>query len=101
MRRRYASRRWLITCLVMSILWFSVGLFAGVVLSKSGAQTACAEDAPCWNWATMGNHKRGVFLTNGRLLVVGPASFDGIRRERRIDWSRTPHLLGDRRSERR
>ena len=57
---------------------------------------ACAEDQPCWNWRTMGNHKRSIVLTNGRRIVVGPASFDGIRREGRIDWTRTPRLRGDR-----
>ncbi len=55
----------------------------------------CADGDPCWNWRTMGNHKRGIVLTNGRRLVVGPASFDGIEREGRIDWTRTPRLRGD------
>lgn len=55
----------------------------------------CAEDQPCWNWRTMGNHQRGIVLTNGRRLVVNPLSFDGYRRERRIDWTRTPRLRGD------
>lgn len=55
----------------------------------------CLDDEPCWNWRTMGNHQRSIVLTNGRRLVVGPVSFDGYRRERRIDWTRTPRLRGD------
>lgn len=53
----------------------------------------CHEDAPCWNWATMGNHRRGVRTVGGRRLVVGPHRFVAIRAH--IDWSRTPALRGD------
>ncbi len=71
--------------------------FAGKADTSTGGAryVACQDGQPCWNWRTMGNHKRGIVLTNGRYLVVGPASFDGISRERRIDWTRTPRLKGD------
>lgn len=36
----------------------------------------CAEDDPCWNWAKMGNHRRGVILLDGTPKVVGPCGFN-------------------------
>lgn len=36
----------------------------------------CAEDNPCWNWAKMGNHKRGVVLVDGTPKIVGPCGFN-------------------------
>lgn len=60
---------------------------------EPAAITYCQEDAPCWNWRSMGNHRRGVFTVGGRRLVVGPRRFDAIRAH--VDWSRTPVLRGD------
>lgn len=58
--------------------------------------TRCTEDSACWNWRTMGNHRRGIYLKGGpaRIVVTGP-QFDHYRAARRIDWARTPHLKGD------
>lgn len=58
--------------------------------------TRCMEDSACWNWRTMGNHRRGIYLQGGptRIVVTGPA-FDRYRAAHRIDWTRTPHLKGD------
>lgn len=67
---------------------------AGAFAAPTGAAT-CQEDAPCWNWRTMGNHTRGVKTVAGRSLVVGPAKFDALNRNRRIDWRSTPRLKGD------
>ena len=56
---------------------------------------ACAEDAPCWNWATMGNHKRAIVTIGGRKLVVGPIRYGRLNRAFRIDWARSARLRGD------
>lgn len=68
---------------------------SGAAASNAGARAACYEDSPCWNWRTMGNHKRGIVTKAGRKLVIGPKRFDSINRAHRIDWARTPHLKGD------
>lgn len=51
----------------------------------------CVEDAPCWTWSKMGNHKRGIVTAYGTPKIVGPSGY------RRI-WFDTPrsmrHLLG-------
>lgn len=89
---------------------FVVGILACVASDRSFTQYAvsaplsapaiyvssCNDDQPCWNWRAMGNHRRAIVLTNGRRLLVNGLSFDGYRREHRIDWTRTPHLRGDR-----
>lgn len=63
----------------------------------NGATTPakCAEDAPCWTWSTMGNHSRGVVLTDGRRVVVRPCRFAQLDRAHGIDWTRTSRLRGD------
>jgi hypothetical protein len=49
---------------------------ADLAIKGQGASAiACAEDEPCWNWATMGNHRRGVVTLEGDPLVVGPCRF--------------------------
>ncbi len=99
MTRRQIAKRWLITCVALSILWFAVGLFVGVVLTKSQASHAnvptCAEDMRCWNWRTMGNHRRGIVTYDGLFLVVGPQAFDRLNRHYEIDWCTTRKLRGD------
>lgn len=57
----------------------------------------CQEDNSCWNWRTMGNHKRGITTTGGRSIVVGPIRFDRLNNAHRIDWKSTPRLRGDNR----
>ena len=57
----------------------------------------CVEDAPCWNWTTKGNHKRGVVLNSidHKRVVVNHDGFTFLRSMGSIDWKRTPHLKGD------
>ena len=66
-----------------------------IALPPPPAPIVCQEDAPCFNWRTMGNHKRGIITTGGRYLVVGPKRFERIRWGAHIDWKRTPILNGD------
>ena len=66
---------------------------AGTSDRASAAQATCHEDEHCWQWPTMGNHRRGVTTIGGRFLIVGPCRFAHIRP--RIDWSRTRHLPRD------
>jgi hypothetical protein len=62
--------------------------------AHAGAPAKCQEDAPCFTWSTMGNHKRGIATVDGAWRrIVGPCEF--ARLYRYIDWSRTPHLRGD------
>ncbi len=84
--------------LVLGFAILIVGLaFAGndAPANTTGGTPYCQEDAPCWNWRTMGDHKRGVVLLSGRHLVVGPVRYDRLNSALRIDWSRTPKLKGD------
>lgn len=55
----------------------------------------CAEDAPCWHWSTMGNHRRGIVTVHARRVIVGPCRFARYWRTGRIDRTRTPTLRGD------
>lgn len=74
---------------------------AGLVIAAIGGAVPvnhaghCREDARCWNWRTMGNHKRGVVTLAGRHKVIGPIAFDRLDNACRIDWTRSPHLTGD------
>lgn len=70
------------------------------VPAGSSAAPHCAEDAPCFNWAHDGNHRRGVTLNtpNGeptRRAVVSVCQFNLYDRAGWIDWQRTPRLRGD------
>jgi hypothetical protein len=55
----------------------------------------CHEDSSCWTWSTMGNHKRGITLTDGTHVVVGPCAFRRSDARGVIDWERSPRLRGD------
>jgi hypothetical protein len=75
-----------------------VCVMAGVGLAyaaQSAGAHSCMDDQACWNWRTMGNHKRAITTNGGRTLVVGPARFDRANRGFYIDWARTPALKGD------
>lgn len=56
---------------------------------------ACQEDAPCWNWATMGNHKRGVIVANSFDVLVSPCRYQRFMKLGLIDRKATPRLKGD------
>jgi hypothetical protein len=62
---------------------------------------ACMEDNPCWNWAKMGNHRRGVVLLDGTPMVVLPCGFNrlwaiGAIRHRLDGYKMNDRLRGDR-----
>ena len=77
--------------------WFIIiAAIGGLMLAGCGSAqaTVCTEDMPCFNWATMGNHKRGVQVWHGDIVVtkvVGPCQF---ARLKRID-STSAKLRGD------
>jgi hypothetical protein len=54
----------------------------------------CNEDEPCWNWARMGNGKRGVVTMWGTPKVVTCGQFRWLARHLDID-PRTPWMTGD------
>lgn len=65
------------------------------LLAAAAMSGGCQEDMPCWNWASMGNHRRGVVtLTAGR-HVVNPCRFQRLMRAGRIDYGASGALLGD------
>ncbi len=81
---------------------FATGSLARVAFDASRTPAkprpaACQEDAPCWNWRTMGNGRRGVVLAtrDHRRVVVDASAFDTLARVGAIDWRATPHLRGD------
>lgn len=65
---------------------------------NAGISQPCHEDEPCWNWATMGNMDRGVFLRHGGdvVRVVDPCRFAYLDHVGRINWELSPRLKGDR-----
>ena len=69
------------------------------VQGRAASPLACAEDMPCWNWATMGNHRRGIVTVWGTPKIVGPRAYcreyrHTPRRMRRY-FIRTNRLRGD------
>lgn len=58
-------------------------------------RAACQEDAPCWTWSTMGNHRRGIVTIDGRRLIVNRYTFRTLDAIGVVDWRRTRHLRGD------
>jgi hypothetical protein len=80
---------------VLAVLAIAVGVMCARTATIASAGS-CAEDAPCWVWSTMGNHKRSVATRDGAWhVVVGPCRFARLAHGDYIDWSRTPHLRGD------
>lgn len=77
---------------IVIALWLLL-MFTG---KADAAPVRCHEDAPCWNWRTMGNKQRGIVTKDGRRLVVNARSFDTLRGAYFIDWSRTTKMHGDR-----
>ncbi len=73
----------------------TIGAALAFSAAPDSAAAICHEDARCWNWRTMGNHKRGVVTLAGRHKVVGPVAFDRLDNACRIDWERTHKLRGD------
>jgi hypothetical protein len=61
----------------------------------AASKPVCHEDQKCFQWRTMGNHKRGVTTIDGRRIVVGPFTFDALNRMLLIDWTATRYLRSD------
>jgi hypothetical protein len=55
---------------------------------------ACYEDDPCWNWATMGDRKRGVVTMWGTPKIVTCGGLRWLVRHGDLD-PHTPWLRGD------
>ncbi len=55
----------------------------------------CQEDAPCWNWATMGSHSRGVVTHYGTPLVVSPCRFQRLTNAGMLDYRPSDVMRGD------
>lgn len=50
---------------------FTIALASLALLAPASADASpvrCMEDQPCWSWSTMGNHKRGIYLSNPRAI---------------------------------
>jgi hypothetical protein len=84
----------------------------GSTVTMSLDAPECYEDQPCWNWATMGNLQRGVYVRNTakaravgvnpskqRALrlwrVVTPCEFAYASHEGLLDTRKTKRLRGD------
>ena len=65
-------------------------------VASIGGPGAIQEDDPRFNWATMGNKRRGVFIKGQKKRrVVTAREFAQLDRDRKIDWRRTTPMLGD------
>ena len=65
--------------------------------AQASQASRCTEDMSCFNWATMGNHQRGVKVWQGGIVVtkvVGPCRFARLSHAKRID-STSVRLNGD------
>ncbi len=65
------------------------------LLAAAALAGGCAEDSPCWNWASMGNHRRGVVTHRGTSLVVSPCRFQRLMRAGVVDYAASGPLKGD------
>lgn len=90
----------LVWALGLGVASHSIGVPVAAASSTSHPSVAltigCQEDMPCFNWATMGNHRRAVATTDGNWhRIVGPCTFARLMHGRYIDWTRTSHMKGD------
>jgi hypothetical protein len=76
-------------------LGFAILLVALAFAGRADAGVICQEDAPCWNWATMGDHRRGVVTVLGTRAVVSPCRFARMFRTGAIDYRASGTLKGD------
>jgi hypothetical protein len=61
----------------------------------TSSKARCAEDDSCWNWATMGNQRRGIVDRWGNPRIVGPCEFAYRVRHRMIDRPTSDRMRGD------
>jgi len=86
----------LVTVAVFLSMAVGASAAASVPLSPvKGQAAACSEDESCWNWATMGNRKRGVVTRHGNPLVVGPCRFARLLVQGRLDYRASDAMRGD------
>ena len=72
-------------------------LALGANLAHAATPSAkCAEDDVCWNWATMGNQRRGIVTMHGTPMVVGPCRFQRLMRAGVVDYRTSDVMRGDR-----
>ena len=73
-----------------------VALMAALSLAVAPQPHAktCTEDMPCWNWTTMGDHRRGVVTMWGTPKVVSCGDLRWLIRHGDLD-PHTPRLRGD------
>lgn len=64
----------------LAVIFTLAALMFATTVPAAHAATRCAEDDACWNWATMGNHTRGVITAHGTRVVVGPCTFQRFAR---------------------
>jgi hypothetical protein len=76
-------------------LGFAILLVALAFAGRADAGVVCQEDAPCWNWASMGNHRRGVVTVLGAHVVVSPCRFQRYRRWHALDMRASGRMKGD------
>lgn len=72
----------------------SLALMTCLAPTMASASSRCHDDQPCWIWSKMGDHKRGVILSDGTRRVVGPCAFARLRDAGRLS-ARNPRLRGD------
>jgi hypothetical protein len=83
-------------------LFYAALIVLGITLLLLPAMAAaatpdCYEDQPCFVWSKIGNHKRGVNVWQGGIVVtrvVGPCTYAKLYYAKRID-STTVKLRGD------
>ncbi len=89
----------------MSKVCTIVALIVALIVTTDGSEAtamhtrtlpvACHEDEACWNWVTMGNHRRGIMTIGGRRVVVSACAYRRMHTARTIDHRASGHFLGD------
>jgi hypothetical protein len=65
--------------IVAALLTSSVAAGAPTI-APAAKRAPCQEDLPCWNWASMGDHRRGARTIYGDTIVAGPCVYAKLRR---------------------
>lgn len=74
----------------------ALSIAAGAIVGAPAATRAvCQEDAPCWNWASMGDHHRGIVSMHGTPLVVSPCRFKKLMQSGMLDYRFSDVMRGD------
>jgi len=90
--------------LALIVIAIPVGLaFVSLAPGEAKAKnvvTHCAEDNPCWNWAKMGDRRRGaVYVRFGRHtygpIIVTAREFCLMLRHHRVAFPQTRMMKGD------